>query len=482
MKKSIVRITLSIGILCTGYSSWSQAKKWTIAECVAYALENNISIKQSELDTQAAAIDKKDAFGNFLPTVNANASHSWNIGLNQNITTGLLENQTTQFTAAGLNSSISIYNGLQNQNRARRARLSIIAAQYQLDKMKDDISLNVANAFLQILFNKENLKVQNEQLVSNERQLSRTQELVNAGSIPKGDLLDVQATVSSNEQAVVIAENALLISKLSLAQLLQLDDFQNFDIADVDYAVQDSPTMLLGADAIYEKAREQRVELKIARTNLEIAERDVKIAKGAYEPSLQGFYSFSTRAAYSDRVVGVVPNVSNPTSVIGTVDVDGTNYSVLQQNFSPLLAGPAPLWEQFDDNKGHSFGLQLNIPILNGFAVKNNVARAKINSERFKIAYQQQELDLERNVFTAFADANGALNSYEAAVAALNARAEAYAYAKEKFNVGLMNAFDLNQAQTLYVNAQSEVLRTKYDYIFRVKVVEFYFGIPIIQN
>ena len=457
MNRKLIQNLLPVLMLLSGWSAMAQTKKWTIQECVAYALEHNISIKQTALDSQLAAVDKQAAIGEFLPTVNASGSHSWNIGLNQNITTGLLQNETIQYTSADLNAGVTIYNGLQAQNRLSRSRLNLALAKYQLDKMRDDISLNVANAFLQILFNKENLKVQQEQLQNNKKQQNRSEELVNAGSVPRGDLLDIKATVAANSQAVVIAENALLISKLSLAQLLQLDDFQNFDIADQDYEVTQSPTMLQTPDAIFEKAKEVRVELKIARKNLEIAEKDVKIARGAYQPNLRGFYSFSTRASYSDRVI-------------------------LDQNNNPIVVGPLPLFTQFSNNKGHSFGLQLNIPILNGFSAKTNVKRYKIALERSKIAYSQQELDLERNVYTAFTDAKGALNSYESAVSALEARTEAYNYAKEKFNVGLMNAFDLNQAQTLYVNAQSEVLRTKYDYIFRVKVVEFYFGIPIIQN
>lgn len=441
-----------------GNSGIAQTKKWTIKECVDYALQHNISIKQADLDKQTAEVSKTAAIGSFLPTVNANLSHSWNIGLNQNITTGLLENQTTQFTSTGLNSNISIYNGLQNQNRLRKSNLSILAAQYQIDKMKDDVSLNVANAFLQILFNKENLKVKKEQKQNTEKQMTRTKELVDAGSVPKGDLLDIKATLASNTQAVIIAENTLLISKLSLAQLLQLSDFQNFDIEDKTYSILDSSTMQLSPNTILAKAKEQRVELKIARTNLEVAQKDVKIAKGAYQPNLIGFYSFSTRAGSNDRILGV----------------DATG--------KPIVAGPMPILDQFSDNKGHSFGFQLNIPILNGFTARNNVTRSKISLERFQVAFSQQELDLERNVFTAFTDAKGALNTYEAALSALDARTEAYNYAKEKFNVGMMNTFDLNQAQTLFVNAQSEVLRTKYDYIFRVKVVEFYFGIPLIQN
>ena len=458
----------------------AQTKKWTIQECVNYALAHNISIKQADLDVQLADIEKKGAFGNFLPSINATTSHSWNIGLNQNITTGLLQNQTTQFTSAGLNAGVELYKGLQNQNKLSRARLSTVASQYQLTKMKDDVSLNVANSFLQILFNKETIKVQNQQLANDQKQLDRTNELVNAGSVPRGDLLDIKATVALDNQKVINAENAFLISKLSLAQLLQLDDFKDFDVADEGFNISESPTMLLSPEVIYQKSKEIKVELKIAQTNLEIAQRDVRIAKGAYQPTLQGFYSFSTRAGYANRVVGFEPNTANPTSPIGFVD--GTNQVVLQPNFSPVLGGPEPVFDQFSNNKGHSFGFQLNVPILNGFSIKNSVERSKVSLERSKIALSQSELDLERNVYTAFTDAKGALKAYESAVVALEARQEAFNYATEKFAVGIMTAFDFSQSQILFSNAQSEVLRTKYDYIFRVKVLEFYFGIPIIQK
>lgn len=457
MKQTFINKTTFLTLLFLSVLSNAQSKKWSLEECVDYAIKNNISIKQSELDSKSAAIEKATAIGNFLPSLNINGSHSWNIGLNQNITTGLLENQTTQFTAAGLNSNIDVYNGMQNQNRLRRANLSLLASKYQLSKIKDDVSLNVANAFLQILFNKENLKVQKEQLSNNEKQLLRSQELVNAGVVPRGDLLDIKATVASNNQAIVNAQNALLISKLSLAQLLQLENFQDFDIVDINYPVAESATLLQTPAAIYTKAKEERIELKIAKTNLEIAERDVKIAKGAYQPSIQGFYSLSTRAGYTDRIV-------------------------FDQSGNPSFQPPFSVLKQFDLNKGHSFGFQMNIPVLNGFATRNNVARSKIALDRSKIAFSQQELDLERNIYTAFTDAKGAMKAYESAVITLEARQEAYNYAKEKFAVGMLNAFDLNQSQSLFVNAQSEVVRTKYDYIFRVKVIEYYFGIPIIKK
>ena len=472
-------LSLIVMLVCN-ITIQAQSKKWTLEECVTYAIQNNISIKQSELDSKMALIDKKSAVGRFLPSLNASASHSWNIGLNQDITTGLLQNKTTQFTSAGANVGIDIYRGLQNQNTLRKANLSIVAAKYQLVKMQEDVALNVANAFLQVLFNKENLKVQKEQLRINEKQYVRSEELVKVGSIPRGDLLDVKATLALNNQNVITAENSLLISKLSLSHLLQLKDFENFDVVDDTDVKDENNIMAQTPSAIYEKAFEGRTELKIARTNLEIAEKNVAIAKGAFQPTLQGFYSFNSRVAYSDRVTGVIPNASNPTSIVGFVE--GTNQNVLSPNFTRVLGNPAPFFDQFNTNKGQSFGMQLSVPVLNGFSARNNVERSKVSLERSKIAVEQQNLDLQRNVYTAFADAKGALNAYESSVAALEARQGAYNYATEKYSVGLMNSFDFNQSQTLLTNAQSEVLRTKYDYIFKIKILEFYFGIPLIKN
>jgi len=449
----VLNFTICIGVLCS-----AQQKRWTIEECVSHALKNNISIKQSELDIKSNGLDKLAALGNFLPSVNFGGTHSWNIGLNQNITTGLLENQTTQFTSASLSSNITIYNGLQNINRLHRTKLAQLAAQYQLTKMQDDISLFVANAYLEILFNKENLKVQQLQLANDQKQVVRAQELVDAGSVPRGDLFDMKATIASDNQKVIIAENALLLSKLSLAQALQLQDFENFDIADVAVEANLSPLMAEKSETIVDKAKQVRAEIKIAKTNLDVALRDIEIAKGAYKPSLTGFYSFSTRASYSGRIVGI-----DPSGV-------------------PILASPLPLFDQFSDNKGHNFGLQISIPVLNGLGVKTNVARSKLNYERSKIALNQANLDLETNVYKAILDAKGALKTYESSMATLEARQEAFNYAKERFNVGMMNAFDFNQSQTVFVAAQSDLIRSKYDYIFKVKVVELYFGIPIIQK
>src|SRR5690554_358535 len=298
-----------------------------------------------------------------------------------------------------------------------------------MPKMQEDIALNVANAYLQILFNIENLKVQKEQLKINNEQLEQSSELADAGMIPRGDLLEIKANIAENQQRVVAAENALLISKLSLAQLIQLEDFKNFDVATEGYEVEETSLLLQSPEAIFEKAKESRVDLKIAENNIAIAESDLKLARGAYQPRLTGFYSFNTRAAYADRVVGAELDPNNPTTSIGFVEATGE--VVVSPNFRPILGNPDSVWNQFDINKGQSFGVQLTVPIFNGFAVRNNVERSKISIERSKLLKNQAELELELDVHTAFADVKGALKAYETASTALEAREEATRFAKE---------------------------------------------------
>jgi len=426
--------------------SQAQVKKWTLEECVNYALENNISIKQSTLDLKEVELNKKDAFGNFLPTFNLNSSHRWNIGLTGDPVSGTNINATTQTSQIGIGSNVDIFRGKQNINAMHQANLQILASQYQLDDMKDDISLFIANAFLQILFNKEQLKVlQSQQKISNQ-ELIRTTDLVEAGSIPKGDLLEIQATIASQEQQIVNSENALLISKINLAQIMLIEDYANFDIEDIEYVVPPSNILNESPDAIFEKAKETRYDIKIAETNVEIAEKTLKIFKGGLLPSLTGFYNFGTSYFY---------NKLNP----------------LAPSFK----------DQISDNKGHSLGLQLNVPILNGFSSSNNVKRNEVNVERNKNQLEQTKLDLETSVYQAYSDTNGAVKAYDAAQKTLEARQEAFNYSQERYNVGLLNAFDFSQAQNRYEAAQSEVIRTKYDYIFKLKVLEFYFGIPITE-
>jgi len=453
-------------------------KKWTLEDCVNYAIENNIQVKQSENNIALAEVDKRQAIGNFIPTLNFSSVGAWNSGLTQDPATGVLINQTSQTTTGGIQSGVPIYRGFRNQNQLKRAELSILASQYQLDRIKDDVTLQVINAYLQVLFNKEAVNVAIPQVEITREQLDRTKRLVDAGSLPEGDLLDVQATLANDEQNLIITENNVNLALINLAQLLQLEDYENFDVANEE--IETLPLLNLAdysVDEIYDTALENRNEIKVARANIEIAEADIKLAKGALQPTLSGFYQWNSRYSDRDIITGSEIDPNNPTQIIGQVETTGDN--VISPNFVPIIGPANPFFDQIDQNKGSAFGLSLNIPILNGFAASNDVRRAKINFDQSKFQLEQEELTLERTIHQVYADAIGALKLYDATKRSLDAREVSFEYAQERFDVGVLNSFDFSQIKNQLVRANSDFLTAKYDFIFRVKLLEFYYGVPV---
>lgn len=477
MKKSIFLVFLLIGI-----ASQAQNKKWTLQECVEYALENNISVKQSELDVELADVEKLTADGRFLPSLNASTGVSKNTGLSFNPVTN--NAQTTTFLSATgrINVGYTIFDGLKNFRQLQRAKISQIASQFRLTKMKDDISLFVANNYLQVILNKANLEVLQSQNLVTLDQLKRTQDLIDAGVLPQGDALEIKATDASEKQSIVMAENAIQVSLISLAQLLLIKDYQNFDIQEEGYDIVDDGVADKNVYDIILKAKENRPEIKIAEKNVELAEKDVQISRADNAPTLSAFFGYDTRYTNATSFVqDIDPDNPIVTEQIGVVE--NTGQAVIGQfpNTITRVVGAQPFIDQLYLNDGIGYGLQLNIPIFNGFAVKANVKRSKINLERTKYQLEQAELDLESTVYQAYVDAKGALKAYEAAQSAMESQELAYDYAKERYDVGLTNAFDFSQSKTKFDNTKIDLNRAKYDYIFKLKVLELYFGIPADQ-
>ena len=478
--QSIMKKLTLLAILFTfAFSSYAQEKKWTLQECVQYAFENNISIKQSQLDVEATEADKLLAIGNFLPTISATGGVSENTGLSFNPVTN--NAQTTTFLSATgrINVGYTLFDGLRNVRESQRAELSKLASQYRLDKMKDDISLAVANSYLQVLLNKANLEVAKAQNEVTLQQIERTNNLVDAGTLPRGDLLEIQATNAGEKQRIAEAENAVTISLISLAQLLLIEDYANFDVADEGYNIVGDDIIEKPVQEVINAAEENRNEVKIAIKNVELAEKDLQIARGSYYPTLSAFFGYDTR--YTDATTfstQVDPNNPVVTEEIGVVEETGQTVIGQFPNTVTREIGADPFFDQLYQNDGISYGLQLNIPILNGFATRANVKRNKINLLRTEFQLEQAKLDLESNVYQAYVDAKGALKAYEAAIAALESQELAYDYAKDRYDVGLTNAFDFSQSKLRFDNATIEVNRTKYNYIFKLKVLELYFGVP----
>ena len=427
-------------LLCTA-AFGQEAKQWTLQECVQYALDNNITIQQSEIALLNAAIDKSDAIGSFVPTINARASVSENTGLSFNPVTNLPQTVTTLNATGGVTLGYTLFDGLRNIRQLQRADLTQVAAEFNLSKAKDDIALFVANGFLDIILNKENLKTVIAQNAITLEQIKRTEDLVDGGVLPKGDLLEIRATAATEKQRIVAAENAVTLSKISLAQLLAVEDYRNFDVAEGEYDVFGDEILEKPIATIIESAQSNRFEVQIAEQNLEIAKKDLQISKGARLPTLSAFFGYDTRFTTNDFI-----------------DI--------------------PFDTQLYNNDGINYGLSLNIPILNGFAARNGVTRNKLNVESNKIAVDQAKLDLESTVYQAYTAVNASKESYQAAQVAVESQELAYQYAKDRYDVGLTNAFDFSQSKLRYDNAQIELARSKYDYIFRIKVLELYFGVP----
>jgi outer membrane protein len=472
MRYTTLKITFTALIFCVSF--YMQGQTLTLQECVELALEKNITIKQSELDIANAELDKSNAFWNFLPNINAQTSHSWNIGLNQNITTGLLENLTTQFSSLGVNMGVDIYNGLQNVKRLHRANLAIIAQQYNLADITDDTALLVANSYLQVMFNREQLGVQESQFAVSLKELERTKILIEAGVLTTRDIFELDATIASQQQSVVQAQNNLRLTKINLAQLLLITDYENFDIAVEAFDVPFPQILDETPKAIFEKALSDRNDIKLSLTNLEISKTDIEIAKTSLQPSLSAFYSYSTRISYSDRLTGTGVFNQFP---IGTVAATGQE--VVTQVEQRGVIGPSSFVDQLQMNDGHNFGIQLSIPILNGFSAKNNVKRSKVNLMRFENQFEQQKLGLESTVNQAYNDAKGAFNFYKAAQKTVIARNDAYQDATKRFDAGVMNSFEFTQIKQRYEASVSDELRAKFDYVFKLKVLEFYFGLKL---
>lgn len=472
---------ICIGLLSFGLYAQDNnvPKQWTLEACIEYAYENNIDISQSKLDQLDADVNQADAVGNFLPSFNMNANNNWNSGLTQNVVTGVLENQVTRNFSMGATIGIDVFNGLQNWRTLQRAKLAQLASLYSLEQMEDNIALFVANSYLQVLVSKQTLAILEEQNLVTREQIELAQAQVDAGTIPEGDVLDLQATNADEQQRIVVAQNDVRISLISLAQTLLLDDYENFDIADESYEVPITDVMNKSIDEIIEKSKEERYEVKIAEKNVEIAEKNVEIAQSAYYPSLRGFFNYNTRESDREGITSVGIDPDDPTRQIGFVE--GTQQAVLTPNFLTEATDPLPFIDQLWRNDGISYGIQLNIPVFNGFATRNNVTRNRIDLERNINRLKQAELDLESNVYQAYVDAQGAAKSYEAAQKTVQARQTAYNYAKERFDVGMSNSFELSQSKLNLTNAQNTLIRTKYDYIFSIKVLELYFGIRPVE-
>ena len=433
--KNIKLFTFSILFTC---SVFSQNNIWTLEECVQHALENNISILQAKNSLLSSEQDIISAKGNFLPAVSSNISGGASLG-NIEVFPGEFRDREFYSTSLGVGFSQSVFNGFRNINLLNQSKLSLERNQYELEKLKDDISLNVANAYLNVLFNKENLELAKSQLKFSKFQVQQVTIMVESGSEPMSTLIETQATYSRDIQSLTIAENNQDLALLTLSQLLQLpyDDF------DVEIIQIDTPSTNLMYDdiaPILNYAMENRNEIKVAERDIELARLGTKISKSAYLPNISMGYGFNASANFSN------------------------------------LTNDDQLLDQLNDNKGHSVNMNVSIPIFNRNQTKAQVKKSKIQEETTNLALDQIKINLESTIQRAFTDAKAALRAFEAAQLSLNSQALAFDNSKERFTLGAINSYDLEQSRIRLLNAESSSINAKYDFIFKTKVLDYYLG------
>ena len=433
--KQIIILTTYFFLISTSYA---QNNIWTLEQCVKHALENNITILQAQNSLLSSEQDIVSAKGNFLPAVNSNISGGASLG-NIEVFPGEFRDREFYSTSLGLGFSQSVFNGFRNINLLNQSKLSLERNQYELEKLKDDISLNVANGYLNVLFNKENLDLANSQVEFSKFQVSQVQTLVEAGSEPMSTLIETQATYSRDIQNLTIAENSHVLSLLSLSQLLQLP-FENFDVEVVQIDAPSANLMYDDVAPIINYAMENRNEIKVAERDIELSKLSTKISKSAYLPNISMGYGFNASA-----------NFSNLTSDDQFID-------------------------QLNDNKGHSVNMNISIPIFNRNQTKAQVNKSKIQEETTNLALDQVKINLVSTVQRAFTDAKAAFRAYEAAKLSLGSQELAFENSKQRFNLGALNSFDLEQSRIRLLNAKSSLINAKYDFIFKTKVLDYYLG------
>lgn len=454
--KHICTVLFLIGTL----SSFAQ-KKWTLKECVDHALEHNISVKQSLLDIDLAEQDVINAKGNFMPSLSASASQNFNFGsfIGQD---GSRIKSDTRGNNFGLNTGVTIFNGFRNLNTYKQAKLGVKSSQLQLSLLKDNVSMTLVNAYLNILFNKENLKIANEQLTISLNQLDQITSQVEAGIKPRSDLLDAESTIASNRESIVNAENSLDLSLLSLSQTLQVSP-KDFDIEEVQINLASASLAYNSSGEILSYALDNRAEIKNAELIIENSDFGVKLAQSAFSPSLS--FGAGLGSSYQHRqgaldVRSEFAQDPNTGSVIETIVPNGFN-------------------EQLDNNLGYNLGFNLSVPIFNGFKTKANVSKAKINREKSILNLEQAKQDITTTITQAYADAKAALKQYQASKFSVASLEESFKNIQNKFNFGAATSFEVEQVRGRLVNAKSNLINSKYNFVFRSKVLDFYMGKPL---
>jgi outer membrane protein len=432
-------------------------KTWSLEDCLRYAQDNNMTIKKAYLNTE---ISKQNYFQSkmaLLPNLNGNVSDNTNFGRNIDPVTNQINIDRVRNNNFSLSSSVTLFNGFQNINSIRKSNFDYLSSKYDAEKIANDISVNIVTAYLQLLYNSDLVEVNEQKVSISELQVERISKMVEVGSLPKGDLLNTESQKAQEELQLINAQNQRDIAKLNLMQLLDLPVSESFAIAQLDVEVDENYNSLAN-DAIYSLAVESLPEVKSAETKLKSSERSLAISQGIRSPRLS--MSASVVTAYSDASKRLAP------------------YDSLALPLTPVYED-YPFQDQFDDNVNQSISLSLSIPIFNNWQANASVSKAKIGVLQAEYGLQEAKNNLRKTIEQAQNDALSAQKKYIASKKSVEYQQESFQYTQDKYDLQLLNSYDYNNAKNTLFRAETDLLQSKYDYLFKTKMLDFYMGKPL---
>ena len=443
-----MRLTIHIAAIVLGLLPFQlhAQDSWSLERCIRYAWDNNLTIRQQSLETVRSEAMLMQSRLSFLPSISASFGHNLNWGRSvdlQNLE--IIHNKLSQSTSASANASIYLLDGLSKLNNLKSSRKSVEISLQEVERLKDEISISIVKSYLQILLSKEIEASAIESLNAVTAQRERTKLLVEAGNQPYSSLLEIESQLASERVQAVTAGNQVITNTLALQQLLDLpyDPEFRIEIPDTDCLLPESTDM--NTEEIYSAAQSMPV-IQSARLALDKGELDLRTARGQYYPKISLSASYGTFFSSS------------------TFAPDGSLY---------------PFFEQFRDNINPSISIGLTIPIFNNWSTKANVENARAAKESLELDLKIKQQTLYKEIQTAVTEAGTYLRQMEAARANMNSMRESFRYVEEKFNAGALNGTDYTVAMSNLKKAESEYLQAKYQYIFQLKIIDFYKGVPL---
>lgn len=436
---------LAAVIMLLSFTSVRAQETWSLQKCIDYAIQNNIQIKQQTLNSEYYNNQLNQAKYNRLPNLNAGMQNSQDFGRSLTYL-NTYANRNSNTTSGSLSTNVTIWSGSTLANAVRMADMDLRASLEETNKAKDDMMLNIAAAYLEILFADELVLVSEDLLKITQLQLDRTTKLVEAGSLAKGSLLEIEAQYAREELNVVNAQNRLQLAYLAIYQLLEVPSTESFKIEKPELPEIGANISMLNSMDVFKNAVQIRPAVKGAEFKLESAKKQLSIAKGNKLPSL----SF------------------------------GANYYNLYNNqYMDLNQEKIQFGDQIKNNQRYGFGVNLSIPIFNHYQARTGVSNAQIQVENTELQLQNTKNLLRKDIEQSYTNALAAFKRYIANQKTVVSSKEAFRYTEEKFNVGMINSVEYNQSKNNLSKAQSDLLQAKYEYIFRTKILDFYNGIPI---